>query len=258
MKLKEYIDLYNGLRTAADINRFCKHGYAREILLNIYSQRVVRETTRRFYEVKGRSKKLLHEWKKGKSLVAIARSLNFPAVMLAHIILRENKLTKKKFWQFISDTDKIPDRRLREELKHVLVEDIVYSPLAMEENTKRGKWGEKNISDWLNERKMHFRTENDLKGKYPKTPDFLLSKPIEYSGTKLHWIESKASFGSPDEMRRNTRKQLKAYKELFGDGVVIYWYGFVEDHNMKMPEGILLADKRFFKDLEHEETHRNV
>ena len=120
----------------------------------------------------------------------------------------------------------------------------------MDKNFERGRQGEARLHKWLEERNVPFRTECDLKGKFPKTPDFLLGKVMDYNGSKVHWIESKASFGSPEEIRRNVRTQLKAYTELFGSGVVLYWFGYIEDLDMKMPEGIILADKGFLKHMD--------
>ncbi len=86
----------------------------------------------------------------------------------------------------------------------------------------------------------------DLRGAYTKTPDCLLEKPLQINGCKVHWIESKASFGDEIELKKNVRRQLKPYTELFGTGAVVYWYGFVE--GIEPPEGIALLDGSHFDD----------
>jgi hypothetical protein len=250
MKFDEFKRLFDKLRRPKDINRLSNQGFDRELLLVIYNQKIVRSSTRRFYEVKKNSKKLLRKWKRGRSFIEIAREIHFPSVLTAHLILQEEKMTRKKFWSYLNNPKEVRDKRLREELKRVAKDDIVYSPKAMDNNFKRGKLGEEKIHKWLENRKISFRTEADIKGKFPKTPDFLLDKPIKFNGSKRYWIESKASFGSPEEIKKNVRSQLKHYKELFGDGIVIYWFGFVEDLDLKVPEGVLLADKGFFKDFD--------
>lgn len=250
MKFKEYKELYDKLRNPKDIDRLAKTGLDRELLLVIYNQKVVRNSTRRFYEVKNISRKLLRKWRRGKSFVDIARELNFPPVLTAHLILKEDKMPRKKFWGYLSDTSAIRDRRLRRELEQVVKNDLVYSPRAMEKGFERGKLGEEKLFKWLEKRNIPFRTENQIKGEFPKTPDFLLGKPIKFNGSKRYWIESKASFGTPEEVRRNVRNQLKFYKELFGDGIVVYWFGFIEDMDLKVPEGVHLADDRFLRDCD--------
>ena len=62
--------------------------------------------------------------------------------------------------------------------------------------------------------------------------DFLLDKPleIEVEGEKkeVNWIESKGSFGDMKKLRRDYMAQLKPYTELWGPGVVVYWFGYLE------------------------------
>jgi hypothetical protein len=233
MKFKEYKELYDKLRNPKDIDRLAKKGLDRELLLVIYNQKVVRRSTRRFYEVKNNARKLLRKWKRG-----------------AHLILKEDRMPRKKFWGYLSDPSTIRDKRLRRELEQVSKKDLVYSPSAMEKGFERGKLGEEKLFKWLEKRKIPFRTENQIKGEFPKTPDFLLGKPIKFNGSKRYWIESKASFGTPEEVRRNVRNQLKFYKELFGDGIVVYWFGFIEDMDLKVPEGVHLADSRFLREYD--------
>jgi hypothetical protein len=249
MKFKDYRELYDKLRTPKDIDRLARKGLRRELLLVIYNQKVVRSSTRRFYEVKNISRKLLRKWKRGKSFMEIAREINFPPVLIAHLILKENGVPRRKFWNYLSNPGEVKDKRLRDELRHVSKKDIVYSPSAMEKGFKRGKLGERRILKWLEKHNIPFRTEDQIKGEFPKTPDFLLGKPIKFNGSKRYWIESKASFGTAEEVRRNVRNQLKFYKELFGDGIVIYWFGFIEDIDLKVPDGVILVDERFFRDF---------
>jgi CDAN1-interacting nuclease 1 len=42
------------------------------------------------------------------------------------------------------------------------------------------------------------------------------------------WIDSKASFGDPYGHGEENAAQLRAYSDLYGPGLVIYWHGFVE------------------------------
>jgi len=100
---------------------------------------------------------------------------------------------------------------------------------------------------WLDRHGIGFRTEKDLRGKYQKTPDALLDEPIVIYGQKLTWIESKANFGDDVELRKNLRRQLGPYTEIFGEGAVVYWYGFVD--GAESPPGILLWDAEMFESM---------
>lgn len=86
------------------------------------------------------------------------------------------------------------------------------------------------------------------------TPDMVLNEPIailldndskennqKFTATSyvggsdngirvLNWIESKAMFGGPDQMRVAMQRQLFPYWNRYGTGAVIYWFGhLIED-----------------------------
>ena len=77
---------------------------------------------------------------------------------------------------------------------------------------------------------VEYFTENDLRAGTVegKTPDFLLMKPIEWHGDEYNWIESKASFGDEYIHRKNHRGQVSDYVELYGQGILVYWYGYLD------------------------------
>ena len=59
MKLSEYQDLYRRLSTSEDIDFLAENfGFDKELLLVVYTQRVVRETTKKFYRVKAQARRL--------------------------------------------------------------------------------------------------------------------------------------------------------------------------------------------------------
>lgn len=87
------------------------------------------------------------------------------------------------------------------------------------------------------------------------TPDMLLNEPIaiiltdsdnivhseQYTAKNyidrssngiriLNWIESKALFGSPEQLRTAMQRQLFPYWNRHGPGAVIYWFGYVLDN----------------------------
>jgi hypothetical protein len=246
MKFEEYREIYSRLKTPKDMDRASEElGIDRELLLVIYTQRTVRDATRRFYVVKNDIKDYAKTWRRGESINRLAKRINFPAVLFGLLLAAEIDLPRKLFWKYLRDPSTCPDVRLRKEFKQIGETDIIYSPKGAEVQTARGKWGEKLLEDWLDERELKYRTEKDLRATHKKTPDVLLDKPIKINGTKIHWIESKASFGDDIEIRKNVRRQLKPYTELFGNGAVVYWFGFVE--GIDPPEGITLLDRQDFE-----------
>ncbi|HYM39267.1 MAG TPA: C15orf41 family protein [Thermoplasmata archaeon] len=249
MKLQEYQDLYQRLATPEDIDFLAENfGYDKELLLVIYTQRVVRDTTKRFYRVKAQARRLAFEWQHGASLLKIARQFEFPPILASLMILEQRKIPRKQFWKMIREFDSVSDRRLRRELQEVVETDIVYSPAGSARQYARGRWGEHKLQSWLDGRGLLYETEKDLRAKYDKTPDILLHKPLEMNGSKKYWIESKAIFGDPFEIRRHVKKQLAPYSDLFGDGTVVYWFGHVDDQTYNLPEGVDIVDGTFFED----------
>ncbi|XP_072194068.1 CDAN1-interacting nuclease 1 isoform X2 [Excalfactoria chinensis] len=85
--------------------------------------------------------------------------------------------------------------------------------------------------------------EDQLRAKgYDKTPDFILEVPVAVEGHIIHWIESKASFGDESSHQAYLQDQFWSYWNRFGPGLVIYWYGFIEELDCHRERGILLKD----------------
>ena len=250
MNTREYKELASKLIFPSDIGRLARDtNINRELLLIIHTQRVTRDATRRYYQVQNRSKQLLADWRRGTSLTQLARKERFPPVLLSLILMRENGMNRKEFWKYIRDPKCAPDKRLKNEIQDVVREDIIYSPAGMDVQYLRGKKGEARLNEWLDRNNIEYRTEDEIRGEYKKTPDNLLKEPMEIDGQMVYWFESKANFGNAQEMRRNNKKQIIPYTEIFGPGIIVYWFGFVDD--FEPVEGIKTVDSKWFmKDLD--------
>uniref|UniRef100_A0A2K6FLE4 CDAN1-interacting nuclease 1 n=1 Tax=Propithecus coquereli TaxID=379532 RepID=A0A2K6FLE4_PROCO len=85
------------------------------------------------------------------------------------------------------------------------------------------------------------KNEDQLRAKgYDKTPDFILQVPVAVEGHIIHWIESKASFGDECSHHAYLHDQFWSYWNRFGPGLVIYWYGFIQELDCNRERGILL------------------
>jgi CDAN1-interacting nuclease 1 len=236
-----YQRLYEALVSYEDVHRIAHEEHRdEELLFVIHTHRVTRDATRRFYVVKRQVPRLIGQWKRGRTLLEIAREWKFPPVLMGQQMLGDLGIPRKKVWQAFLHPETAPDRRIQTEIEQLLAADMIYSPHGMELQRERGRKGEERMHRWLEKHGIGYRTEVDLRGKYAKTPDALLDEPIIFYGQKLTWIESKANFGDDVELRKNLKRQLGPYTELFGEGAVVYWYGYVD--GAESPPGILLWD----------------
>ncbi len=174
----------------------------------------------------------------------IAHKHDFPPVLTASIILKEMGLKSKSI---IKNPDLLHNKRLKIELNQAIDTDFCFSPKANVLQSNHGKLGEELIHKWLKGDDLDFLTESDLnKEPNTKTPDFLLHEPMRINGNKVRWIESKAVFADEKEHNRYQKKQFQFYEDLYGPGMVVYWYGFLDTIT---PGNYLITDYTFFENI---------
>jgi hypothetical protein len=210
----------------------------------VYTQKTVRNVKKRFHAVNAQAHRLRRSWERGESFVNIAERLDFPPVLTAMIVLRNMGTGRKAFRRLLHRPEDAPTPRLRKEIAEVVAADPIYSPEGHSIQRKRGLEAERQLADFLNSLGVEYRREKELRAEYPKTPDFLLNDPVHVRGFQVNWIESKATFGDWVELRTNFRKQLSAYRSLFGPGMVVYWYGYIP---VEVTDGVLIESRSFLR-----------
>lgn len=245
MDERKFKEIESRLNTVSDITKVHKRtGEDRKVLRLILNQKRARSTTRKYHTIRVNAGKYFRKWKNGQSFVELGLRENFSPLQLAFLVLNRSGVTRKQFRRYIERPERIENWRIRHELKDALKEDLTYSPEGTREQEKRGKDAEQKIKDWLDKKRIAHITEHETeKGEGKKTPDFHLKKPLAFQGMEIHWLESKASFGDRSQFTRDYRKQLSHYIKIFGPGLVVYWYGWVET---KVPKGLKIAWKRDF------------
>ncbi|HHQ44556.1 MAG TPA: hypothetical protein ENN13_00275 [Candidatus Altiarchaeales archaeon] len=245
MDEKEFNHLYNKLDSFEAVRALEAEGYDHELLFVIYTNRIIRDTKKRHYSVKRKSKELLSRWRRGESFLELAREHKFSPVITASILLQQMGWSKKRVRRSLQEPRMIEDSRIREDLRQASDADLIYSPYGNQRQFDRGKEVELFVGRWLKERGRGYMTEKDAQAEgHPKTPDFKLEAPIKVDGKWVNWIECKGTFGDRVEINKNYTTQLTHYVDLFGAGMVVYWFGFIED--ILRDERIIVKDKDFF------------
>ncbi|MCD6110809.1 MAG: TPD domain-containing protein [Thermoplasmata archaeon] len=239
MRRSKYEKIVKELKSYDDIERVArKYSLDLETVLVIYTQKMIRSTMKNFHRAKARVNELARRWSSGERIVDLAREYNLPPVVMGNLVLTQAGLSRREYNEVLRNPEKIRDESLRREIEDILRNDPLYSPKGNAVQRRRGHLGEARIKEWLDRYGIEYLREEELRGEGKKTPDFLLKEPIEYRGEKVHWIESKGTFGDSYELRRNLTKQLKPYLELFGSGMAVYWYGLLDE--IPMIDGIII------------------
>lgn len=138
------------------------------------------------------------------------------------------------------------DPILSSNLHYCLHNDFLTSPLTDQYRHQIGLEKEEYMQMRLKEMNILFHSEAAMRAAgYPKTPDALLAYPVEVDGHIVNWIESKALFSDGPTHYTYLRDQYWPYYNRFGPGLVIYWFGFLEEINGERDreKGILVMDR---------------
>ncbi|XP_069588610.1 CDAN1-interacting nuclease 1 isoform X2 [Ranitomeya imitator] len=183
-------------------------------------------------------------------LLNLANKVDFSPALVARIVLErflqdqdEVMPTKQTLNSMMRDPSLIPDPVLANQINQCIVNDFCNGPLVDCIKHSIGHEHEVLLREKLLEKNLAFLDEDQLRVKgYDKTPDVILEVPVAVEGHVVHWIESKASFGDESSHRMYLQDQFWSYWNRFGPGLVIYWYGFIEELDCQRDRGILLKD----------------
>lgn len=158
------------------------------------------------------------------------------------------KIATARITKILRDPESIApiDPLLSANLLHCLQTDFLTSPLTDQFRQQIGIEKENYMHARLKEMNILFHSEAAMRAAgYPKTPDALLAYPVEIDGHIVNWIESKALFSDTPTHQTYMRDQYWPYYNRFGPGLVIYWFGFLEEISSERDreKGILVMDR---------------
>jgi len=254
MKRATYDYLYNNLNEIKDILRIMKKDprlASYDTLMSIHSQKYQEFTRKTLHKHRKPQvmSKYFERYTHGESILKISEQVSVSPCLLARIILQcylsptvSEERMKSEVSKRIKDPSLIEDERLRKEVVLCIEKDDNYSPLVEKIRRTIGLEHEHLLQRKLVDLSVPFMNEEDLRNVgYPKTPDVKLQIPFAVDGFVINWVESKASF-CDDYGLQFAKEQFLGYVNRYGSGMVIYWFGYIEELNVMKEEGIILLD----------------
>lgn len=232
-----------------------------ETLRSILNQEYQKQVKRTHKQFKSDSKreKIFNEYNsqvKSKDyregvILKIAKRYRFSSTQIGKIILEEHykrktgqeTITKDVISRLLKNTALIDDKNLSTEVWLASLKDNNYGVTSEWIKSAVGYEYEKRAKKALEKLGLTYQDEHELRSKgYDKTPDIKLDIPFAYKGHVINWIESKALFGDEEHHSNYLKDQLWSYWNRFGPGLVIYWFGFIEELDKNRDKGILVSD----------------
>ncbi|XP_070576439.1 CDAN1-interacting nuclease 1-like isoform X2 [Ptychodera flava] len=267
MKLTDYNEIIEIMRTCG--TRGCLKTIAKQFpqysyntLVSIYCQDIQKKTRKSHHkhhkpevmeDYYQRYLKGISQACKEPVLLRLAEEVDLSQSLLARIVLERhlahhkyegNNPPKSIVSQLMKDTSAIEDPVLAFEVKQCILNDADYGPLVDNIKHSVGAEYEFILQEKLHNRGLAFLGEDDMRSLgYDKTPDIKLEVPIAVDGCIVNWIESKASFGDQYSHNIYLKDQFWSYQNRFGPGMVIYWFGFIDELDVHGDRGIMLKDE---------------
>ena len=191
-------------------------------------------------------------------MLSLCKEFGIPPALCARVILKkhlqlltspdaniDNMLhVKTEVTKLMRDPLLIEDGTLSLNVRQSILNDMCSGPVTDAIRHMIGVEHEEKLLSYVRALNIPFQDENELrKLGYDKTPDIKLEIPILVKGQMVCWIESKALFGNPKAHQGYLKEQYYSYWNRFGPGLVIYWYGFVDELASKaLKEEIMILD----------------
>ncbi|XP_072032015.1 CDAN1-interacting nuclease 1-like [Amphiura filiformis] len=233
-------------------------GVSHRTLVSIYSQNVQLKTKQTHYghseaapEYYQRYQERMAESPGQPVLLQMAREIDFPPALMARLVVEQYAASlpnaaettpKGLITKYLKEPFRIEDPHLANQVEQCILMDTTYGPVVESIKHSVGNEYEFLLKIRLQQNNLEFLGEEDMRKKgYDKTPDIKLNVPIAVNGRIVNWIESKASFGDTHSHSQYMKDQFWSYVNRFGSGMVIYWFGFIQELDVTSEDGIMLA-----------------
>lgn len=216
------------------------------VLRGIYWQQCMHRIITSSHQVRKQGKFFVRLYVSGQSLLNIAKQVKATPVQVAREVLGLHlNLQRKNITRLLREPSLIEDKRLQEDVEACIDHDQAYGPHADRLHAALGLEYEQRLMDEVRNLRLEFESEEELRNRNcHKTPDILLRVPVSFCGKVVWWIDSKAKFADVTTLNEDYKQSICSYVNAYGPGMVIYWFGFVEDSDSPMMEdyGVLVVD----------------
>jgi len=165
-------------------------GVEHDALVSLYGQMFVRSLKVEIRSVtEEKMQSIVRRVESGESLVTISDEFHFGSFKFAKLYLEATGLGNIQLSSIMTDPHQIKDFRIRQELLQLLEMDPVCSHELEQLKECLGREYEELLTSLLNQKKMCFETEQELRSRgKPKTPDilFLIPMAIKCNPGDLH------------------------------------------------------------------------
>ena len=245
---QQYIEAQRALHSIEDVRQLAasQRALTYDALLSMFASKQQDHVKKNSKRHRQAASKYVERYERGETMLQIAASLQLPPSMLARIVL-EDKLKVgqgKEVGAFIKDPSQLPDKRLQREVREAVAADVCYGPGVDTVRRLIGVEYEMRLEQHLRDLGVPYKSEAELRQQGDaKTPDALLPVPLLVGNRRVHWIDSKATFGDVAS-HAEYMTQYTSYLNRYDSGLVIYWFGFVEDitTNNRDPRLLVLDD----------------
>ena len=245
---QQYIEAQKALHSLEDVRQLAasQRVLTYDALLSILSNKQQDHVKKNSKRHRQAASKYVERYERGETMLHIAASLQLPPSMLARFLLEDKlKVSQgKEVGAFIKDPSQLPDERLQREVREAVAADVCYGPSVDTVRRLIGVEYEMRLEQHLRDLGVPYKSEAELRQQGDaKTPDALLPVPLLVGNRRVHWIDSKATFGDVDS-HAEYMEQYTSYLNRYDSGLVIYWFGFVEEitANNRDPRLLVLDD----------------
>ncbi|CAG2162148.1 unnamed protein product [Oppiella nova] len=223
---------------------------------------------------------LHHYYKRDKSLIALCEDNHMSyAIACQHILQHHNNYDKNLCKTLSTNTSLISDGRLAFDVMLCNVNDIIFGNHCNHMTNNTGIVFESEVSHHLNRHDVSYMSESQLRtDSFDVTPDFKLNLPLivkisktnssdicliktnhyfdqklpqlmetsdesDYEIVVINWIECKSMFASELCHSKYYRNQYSSYINRFGNGLVLYKYGFVNHIRQQFKHNIIVSHR---------------